>query len=606
MFAVICVFLLVGIISLGFGAMLLHSLVGVGLIQSNTADKPHAAELLLAGMCVWGSCLNIWSLLGAVDSRAMAISLLVVAVYAARYGRHWADKALLPFYSLFWRDNKRWCIVLLGVCLLLCAVIPPNNYDTGLYHLPAIRWIEQYAVVPGLGNLHGRFAFNPAIFTLSAAINGRDIWGVPAFVLNSVLLFVFLGWLIGEISRSASANKTLLYGIIAAICLVEYVMQVSSPTPDIAGTVLTCFVLLRLWEFQQTSADSTVITDWQNYVLLVVIALYALVTKLSTAPVLLSIPYILWLCRRTLSARLWATAVLLGLLVVAPWLMRNYFLSGYLAYPLPIDLWSPDWKIPLENAIDERNWIYSWARLPNRPWQEVLAMPYSVWLPLWFGQLSFIQQFICIGLFVLSPLVVVLFALLRLNTIRQLVRQPDALRYIRAQWVFVWAIAYCGCIYWFFTAPAFRFGSAFIWLAFLVPILALPLYQFLPIKQNYYRTFALGLICVVMGYFCANATRQLLGYFSWATGAARVQAYAPTDYLFAPLLIEPVGWKANLSYQTHHIGKIIVLTPSGDNRCFDSGLPCTPVLNPTLQLRGSSIDEGFRVSKPHLMQLSDF
>lgn len=94
-------------------------------------------------------------------------------------------------------------------------------------------------------------------------------------------------------------------------------MQVSSPTPDIAGTVLTCFVLLRLWELpEQTSADSTVITDWQNYVLLVVIALYALVTKLSTAPILLSIPYILWLCRRTLSARLWATAVLLGLLVV--------------------------------------------------------------------------------------------------------------------------------------------------------------------------------------------------------------------------------------------------------------------------------------------------
>lgn len=151
-----------------------------------------------------------------------------------------------------------------------------------------------------------------------------------------------------------------------------------------------------------------------------------------------------------------------------------------------------------------------------------------------------------------------------------------------------------------------RFGLECIWLAFLVPILALPLYQFLPIKQNYYRTFALGLICVVMGYFCANATRQLLGYFSSSTGAARVQAYAPTDYLFAPLLIEPVGWKANLSYQTHHIGKIIVLTPSGDNRCFDSGLPCTPVLNPTLQLRGSSIDEGFRVSKPHLMQLSDF
>ena len=30
------------------------------------------------------------------------------------------------------------------------------HYDTGLYHAQSIRWIEEYGVVPGLGNLHSR------------------------------------------------------------------------------------------------------------------------------------------------------------------------------------------------------------------------------------------------------------------------------------------------------------------------------------------------------------------------------------------------------------------------------------------------------------------
>lgn len=61
MFAVICVFLLVGIISLGFGAMLLHSFSGVGLIQSNTADKPHAAGCCWL-VCAYGVVASIYGL----------------------------------------------------------------------------------------------------------------------------------------------------------------------------------------------------------------------------------------------------------------------------------------------------------------------------------------------------------------------------------------------------------------------------------------------------------------------------------------------------------------------------------------------------------------
>lgn len=43
-----------------------------------------------------------------------------------------------------------------------------EHYDTGLYHAQSIRWIEEYGIVPGLGNLHSRLAYNSAAFSLSA------------------------------------------------------------------------------------------------------------------------------------------------------------------------------------------------------------------------------------------------------------------------------------------------------------------------------------------------------------------------------------------------------------------------------------------------------
>ena len=51
--------------------------------------------------------------------------------------------------------------------------------DTGLYHAQAIRWIEEYGVVPGLANLHSRFGYNSASFALSAFFSETWLIGRP-------------------------------------------------------------------------------------------------------------------------------------------------------------------------------------------------------------------------------------------------------------------------------------------------------------------------------------------------------------------------------------------------------------------------------------------
>jgi hypothetical protein len=567
-----------------------------------------AVEIFFAGLCIWGTLLNAWSLLGATNSYAALVSIGLAMVYIALNTDYFIQQSLYPFHQTLWQHNWRGLAALLLLVVLICAVIPPNNYDSGFYHIQAIKWIEQYAAVPGLGNLHGRFAFNPSTFVLSAATNFRLIFGTAIYALNGVFLIVFLLWLLAQLRQSSTTIVAFFYTFLIFCCLNDYAMQTSSPTPDISTSILICFVLLRTWQrstnINNATADKPDQTHWGQFLPLIIIAFYTVTIKLTALPLLLLLPYIAWLCRKSISYKAVIGVFMLGMAIFTPWLLRNIVLSGYLVYPLPIDLFALDWKIPLENVIDERNWVYSWARVPAQHWREVLNMSTSEWLPIWFGNLKIHHQLIVIWLAVLLPLNLLFLGICQLYRLGKM-KMPNFIPKLDTTWYGVWLIAYVGCLYWFIMAPSFRFGSAFIWLSFM-PFL---LFQRFNNTARLLKTCQYGItlfIAVLCLYYYQNAGKQLLGYYEWTTGKARSTAHSPAEYILLPLPLEAKSWKDDLFYKTIHIDHITILQPIGENRCFDLGLPCSPIINPTLQLRGASLANGFRVEAAHPMQLSDF
>lgn len=81
------------------------------------------------------------------------------------------------------RSGKRW---LWAVFFLLAIVVAgrvaadlgttswSHAYDTDLYHFSALRWMNEYASVPGLANLHSRLGFNAGFLILSAIFD--NLW----------------------------------------------------------------------------------------------------------------------------------------------------------------------------------------------------------------------------------------------------------------------------------------------------------------------------------------------------------------------------------------------------------------------------------------------
>ncbi|MBQ2608911.1 MAG: hypothetical protein II586_00960, partial [Butyrivibrio sp.] len=68
------------------------------------------------------------------------------------------------------------------------------HYDSDLYHAQAIRWIEEYGVVKGLGNLHVRLAYNSAAFPLSALFSMKFLQLDRSYHVMAGFFALVLAW----------------------------------------------------------------------------------------------------------------------------------------------------------------------------------------------------------------------------------------------------------------------------------------------------------------------------------------------------------------------------------------------------------------------------
>jgi hypothetical protein len=142
--------------------VLLHVVAwwGVGRAALARAGTELAAiDVTLIGWALWLTLLALLHTLLPIDYRALALILLGLALCAMR--------------CVEWRLSRRMAVlvVLLALGAALVSIERPAHYDDGLYFQQSLRWLREYPLVPGLGNLHSRLAYNFAALTHTAALD---------------------------------------------------------------------------------------------------------------------------------------------------------------------------------------------------------------------------------------------------------------------------------------------------------------------------------------------------------------------------------------------------------------------------------------------------
>jgi hypothetical protein len=486
-------------------------------------------------------------------------------------------KAIIPYfktkiqYSGHYPLIVRILIFIYFLLLLFFALLYPTISDTGLYHAQNIQWIANFKIVPGLGNLHGRFAFNNHSFLEEALFSFSFLKQGNFHLLNSYLLFILSATLILSVWKTTASNpaRSLLYAGLLILIQVFYLKSVSSPTPDIFTLAGICFIFITYFERISSAGENKF-----YWIPVLLVAFFLVTVKLSAFPVALIA--LLFLLDSDYSLRgkiLWIT--FLGIVVFIPFFVRNYFLSGYLVYPYPsIDFFNPDWKIPSAFVNEMKSVIMNHAR--TRTWQQ---MPFNIWLPIWFSRLSTGFKFLSYCLLV-SPLLTAAILFISKQVSSSCRKELEIL-----------VICFIAIVFWFFSAPNFRFIYPFLF--FYVLLTVIILIRFLCLRLSR------------LGF--SGKWKEKFSTFHFSKFLYVLLIIFPAWFLLKfnfreikRCLIFPAGYR-NVPVKTIQINNLRVNIPSDSTYCWNSPLPCSVFQKDigitNIEMRGKELKDGFRVRK---------
>lgn len=464
-------------------------------------------------------------------------------------------------------------IVIITFPFLLSALVfslnPPFAYDSGLYHIQSIKWIQEYSVVPGLANLHGRFGFNPNIFTIFALTSLKEIFKQEIFSVNFVIYSILVLHSINRIykilKQEGFTNSFLLHSIVLFLILEQF-MSLSSPTPDLISIVLPLYILTNLPK-NENGIHSKL--NLENYFSSIILSVYTISVKLATIP--LCILILLLIIRYKFDGKKLLIVISIIFLILLPWLIRNVILSGYLIYPFSaIDIFNFDWKVPLNAVVSEKLSITGWARNPGEGYKEAAQMKFWEWFPIWWNTISKLNRLFIVISF-LSPIFIFIYSLFKKIKIDF---QTFAILFI--SWI--------GVIFWILLAPDIRFGKAFLGVSAISPLLYFNFkINFFPIKiSKTSKQIILVFIFIIVSVFlinrrtynrCKNFIRENSAFF------------------VRPKKIEI---PQNLEFKKIQMNDLEVFIPAEGDRCYDYEIPCMPYKNYSLILRGKTLQSGFK------------
>ncbi|MFQ5745770.1 MAG: LIC_10190 family membrane protein [Gemmatimonadota bacterium] len=564
--------------------------IGVPVLARFGARRPGVEGWLdgaWMGLVIVVLVLQVWHTflpIGAIPTLALGLAGVIgLAGHARGLGaslrRGWSDR------------GRRWA----GVAFLIAALWaanqltgPPTQYDTGMYHAPMVRWIRSFPLVPGLGNLHGRLAFNNANLLFAALIDGTVWRGGATHVVNGVLIFLLLAQVSAALAGLVSARaggprgRLVFDGLLLAPVLAKVIHEdARSHSPDLAVAVVLLAAASRLYALLVERDGRS-----RGGEVALVVALFALAVcfKLSAAA-FAGIGTVIALSLGSAPGRdgpgrlrFAASTLVLPALLVGPWLARGAVLSGYPLYPIRAVAVAADWRVPGEQADAELAYIRHSARWVDNepgegwdwvgPWLRTMTNPYR-------------------RVRILLPLVLAaagsLLWLLRAGAGRGAARPPTG--------GLLLVPTAAGMAFWFVTAPHPRFGYFLFWVAAATVVAELvgraPRTVPRPGRRIALALLFLGSLPLLddpLMQFVRhgrNPARTLVDRMIRAPGPDRG--------------LHPMPEAELTTFRTE--SGLRLWTPVSSNHCWDTpALPCTPHPARNLELRrAGDLRHGFRI-----------
>lgn len=421
------------------------------------------------------------------------------------------------------------------------------HFDTNLYHAQAIRWIEEYGVVPGLANLQQRFGYNSAEFALNALYSfswmlGRSLHTTAGYV---VLIAAF------EASRIniKRVSGYIRLGLIFYLCTI--LGEIVSPASDYYAQTMILLIFIKWIDALEDNEEKLLRTC-----LLSIIAVFAVTIKLSIALlVLLALVPAVQLIKERRTKGMY-TCLCSGMLILIPYLARNVIISGWMLYPSVFpDIFKVDWKIPKEMVLYDAREIGVYGK----GYTDIshYVDPVSSWAPHWFSNLAALEK-----LLVMASIISVL--ILILNIVVSIIQRGHTFLALES------IVIIAGALFWFLSAPLIRYGYAYI---IILPTLAGGI-----LIKRFYRPWMDRIIYSIIVIFLLTRVWNMAGQMA--------------GNIKLPYYIKQMDYE-DMPATTYEVGGVTIYVGTDTGQIGYYKFPASPVVEDKLALRGDGLEDGF-------------
>ena len=443
--------------------------------ESRRYDFKFRESYIITGIVLVTVYAQIVSLFTKVSLGANLVLLALSVLIAVYYRDELGDELIRMLGKLKSGANF---YVYLAVFLIMAygASHGYMHYDSDLYHAQAIRWIEEYGIVRGLGNLHVRLAYNSSAFPLSALYSFRFLGGQSYHVMSGFFALL-LAWQCVDIKNVLRRGHPVIsdFARLAAIYYLFTIYdEMMAPASDYFLSCLVFYIIIHWLDMNVRHERS-----YLPYILLALLGVFAITIKLSAAPMLLLtiVPiYKLFHNRTKEKMRAFWVSVALAFVIVLPFLIRNIILSGWLLYPVTfLDFFGFYWEIPKGLAAYDALEIRTFGRGYNDV-ATYGSVTMREWVPNWFASITGLNK-IMLVLALLSIVAYVIylayFVLAFVGEKSEKLKSFNNSKVIEISHRSMLSMAdfltiggtLIGCFaFWFLSAPLIRYGIVYVWL----------------------------------------------------------------------------------------------------------------------------------------------
>ncbi len=523
----------------------------------------------LVALTVYAEFFSIFYKIGAI---CHIIMLMILSLGAYKYRRQ-IGKILISIRKRFYSKEGFVCLII----VLISAYFASRGQfhkDTQIYHAQAIRILEEYGVLKGLGNFQLHFAYNSsylplcALFTLSFVLPFA-LHTMTGFFMALFTCYAGCGLMKKTSKDSHIGDMARLSIIIYSITSLEYLQ---SPATDYGTMYMVLYIMCAWITHSVEKPDDS--DDISVYGYLSVLSIFTVSMKLSAAAivVLAVVPFIL-LVKKKATKEIWSF-IAIGFFAFLPYLIRNVIISGWLFYPVEaIDFFKVIWKIPAEYMRHDSAQIKVWGRcLQDEPGDKFEKLSYglSTWVPIWWDRQQFFEKLLILFQVVGAGAVFI-------NLIVVLLKKKK----FRADVSIFYITVLINIAMWFFTAPFIRYGLAFLML--------LPLCSCMNLAENIFR----GKAFLRFGF----ALIAIICFGNWTVHYLKVDAARFTHHLKDNYYVVPIPFEDDDTDEVEMNGVIVYNSAHEDdgvNSYYHCPSSCYMDMINRTELIGETIEEGFK------------